>query len=152
MSRKWFGLLALGALFLGGCDDAPPPAPPPAAVAAAMPLEQQLASINAGVTVASDDIAVARFKSLLRQLDRTFRESPKEIADMSVKAQELLQEKGIRQDLVSIMEGLNTLFPAGKGYRFAEYSAAYVVLRDKGQTHDEAISGLRALVKGLGAS
>lgn len=113
-------------------------------------IEYMLATIDKGY-VSRDDISIARFRSLLQQLDVKFVESKKQIGDMSVTAQNLLKEEGVKESLMNIMEGMNQLFSGTpENLKYAEYASAYVVLRSKGQSHDEAIGGLRAILQGLG--
>ena len=115
-------------------------------------LEYKLATINAGGYVSKDHITVARFRSLLNQLSTTFVEDKQQIADMSVTAQNLLKKDGIQESLINIMEGMNQIFPRKiDNHKYAEYAAAYVILRSKGQSHTEAIRGLQALLRALGA-
>lgn len=114
-------------------------------------LEYQLATINAGGYVSRDHITVARFRSLLDQLSSTYIENKQQIADMSVKAQQLLKKDGVEENLLKIMEGLNQLFASRiENQKYAEYAAVYVTLRSKGQSHSEAIRGLQAILRGLG--
>jgi hypothetical protein len=114
------------------------------------PLEYQLASLNAKSMVASDHITVARFRSLLNQLDAAYVEDKQQIADMSVVAQQSMKRDGIDESLLNIMEGMNQLFSVKvTNQRYAEYAAAYVTLRDSGQSHAQAISGLQALLRRL---
>lgn len=113
--------------------------------------EYQLATINASGYVSKDHITVARFRSLLDQLSSTYVENKQQIADMSVKAQQLLKKDGVEESLLKIMEGLNQLFASRiENQKYAEYAAAYVTLRSKGQSHSEAIRGLQAILRGLG--
>lgn len=114
-------------------------------------LEYKLATINAKGYVSPDHLTVARFSRLLSQLSSTYVEDKQQIADMSVKAQQLLRDNGVEEDLLKIMEGLNQLFSRKiENQKYAEYASAYVTLRDKGQSHTEAINGLRALLQGIG--
>lgn len=114
-------------------------------------LEYQLATINAGGYISKDHITVARFRSLLGQLSLTYIESKQQIADMSVKAQQILKNNGIEENLLDIMEGLNQLFSRKiENQKYAEYVAAYVTLRSKGQSHTEAIRGLQAILHNMG--
>ena len=114
-------------------------------------LEYQLATINAGGYVSRNHITVARFRSLLDQLSSTYIENKQQIADMSVKAQQLLKKDGVEESLLKIMEGMNRLFASRiKNQKYAEYAVAYVSLRIKGQSHSEAIRGLQAILRGLG--
>lgn len=114
-------------------------------------IEYKLATINAGGYVSKDHITVARFRSLLDQLSATFVENKNQIADMSVTAQNLLRKEGIEESLLNIMEGMNKLFSRKiENQKYAEYAAAYVTLRSKGQSHTEAFRGLQAILRGLG--
>jgi hypothetical protein len=120
-------------------------------VQAKEPLEYQLASLNAKSMVASDHITVARFRSLLIQLDAFYVENQQDIGDMSVKAQQIMKKDGIDESLLNIMEGLNQVFVTKvENQRYAEYAAAYVTLRNSGQSHRQAISGLQGLMRRLG--
>jgi hypothetical protein len=110
-------------------------------------LEYKLASIEKGY-VSRDDIIIARFRSLLQQLDSTYIESKQQIADKTLKTQELLKDRGIKENLLNIMEGMNRLFSTSAGSRsYAEDLGRYIFLRNKGQSHNEAIEGLRALLQ-----
>ena len=121
------------------------------AVQASESLEYQLASINAGGYVSEDHITVARFRSLLNQLSSAYIENKQQIADMSVTAQQLLKKEGVAESILNIMEGMNQLFASRiENQKYAEYAAAYVTLRSKGQSHSQAIRGLRAILQGLG--
>jgi hypothetical protein len=96
------------------------------------------------------DVQTARFRSLLSQLTEKFVESEKEISDMTVKAQDLMKKEGTAESLVSIMEGMNQIFAAKvANQEYKQYVAPYVTLRSQGQSHDQAVSGLRALIGSL---
>ncbi len=116
-------------------------------------LEYKLATINAGGYVSKDNITVARFRSLLRQLELTFIENKQQIADMSVTAQNLLKKDGINESLLNIMEAMNQLFSRKiENQKYAEYASAYVTLRSKGQTHSQATRGLQAILRSMGVN
>lgn len=112
-------------------------------------LEYVLAILDAGQPIERADLRVARCKSLLKQLDETYVENPKEITNMTVGGRDLLEKEGIKQSLLPMMEAMNTLFIGHKGFKYSEYLGAYITLRNKGQKHDEAISSLKALIKAL---
>jgi hypothetical protein len=115
------------------------------------PLAYKLASIDAGYHVPEDHITVARFRSLLEQLSGKYIETDQQIANMTVKAQRLMRDEGVEEKLLNIMEGMNRLFVSEQpNMSYAEYASAYVVLRNKGQTHDETIKGLHDLLAALG--
>jgi hypothetical protein len=114
------------------------------------PLEQQLATIDDGY-VAADDIRVARFRNLLDQLSETSSSSKQQIADQTVKCQELLKDRGIKESLVNIMEGMNKVFASStQKKQYSEWLAAYVVLREKSTSHDDAIKSLESLGQAFG--
>ena len=114
------------------------------------PIEYKLAVIDAGGYVPKDHISVARFRSLLNQLSKTYIENSQEIADISVIAQNLLRQDGINESIKNIMEGLNVLFSVPvENQKYAEYAASYVTLRGKGYSHLEAINGLKAILKSM---
>ena len=115
--------------------------------AAGESMEYKLACIDGKC---GDKMVEARFRSLLHQLSSTYAENPEQIADMTVRAQQLLKEKGVSEKLLNIMEGMNQLFSRTKGLKYAEYAAAYITLRVQGQSHASAIRGLKALLQGLG--
>jgi len=113
-------------------------------------LEYKLAVINAGGYVSENHVTVARFRSLLNQLSNTYVENRQQIADSSVKAQEMLKDKGIEESLLNIMEGMNQLFLRKiENQKYSEYVVAYIVLRNKGESHREAIEGLKALIQAI---
>jgi hypothetical protein len=113
-------------------------------------LEYKLAVINAGFHVSNDHFTVNRFRTLLNELSYTYVENRQQIADMSVKAQQILKERGIKESLLNIMEGLNQIFTRKiENQKYAEYAAAYLTLRSKGESHRDAILGLKALVEAI---
>ncbi|MFW6172244.1 MAG: hypothetical protein ACOC5T_00665 [Elusimicrobiota bacterium] len=113
-------------------------------------LEYKLATIEKGY-VSRDDIIIRRFRSLLSQLSSSYVENKQQIADMTVKAQEILrEEEGIKESLLNMMEGMNQiLFQKVENQKYSEYMAAYMALRRKGQSHNEAIYGLKGIVETL---
>lgn len=114
-------------------------------------IEYKLACINAGKRVPRDHLTVARFKSLLQQLFHSYVEDKQQIADMSVKAQEILMEDGISENLITIMEGMNKIFYKSiENQKYANYISTYMTLRNKGFSHNEAIESLQDIVRSLG--
>jgi hypothetical protein len=110
-----------------------------------MKLEYKLATVDAGYRVQPDDISIARFGSLLDQLANKYVEDRIKIADVTVAAMNILREKGLREKLLNIMEGLNSIFYEPlQNQKYAQHVAIYVTLRNKGESHFGAVSGLRA--------
>ena len=116
------------------------------------PLEYQLAVVDAGSRVPRDHITVARFRSLLDQLSKTFVEDRRQIANMTVKARDILREDGIQEKMLTMMEGMNKLFwKPIPNQKYAEYITMYVMLRKKGESHQEAINDIASFLRSLGA-
>jgi len=114
-------------------------------------IEYKLATLDKGHVVSEDDVTIARFRSLLQQLDAKYADNKQGIADSTVVAQRLLREEGIEESLLNIMEGMNQLFLLELAeLKYTEYATAYVVLRTKGQSHHDAVKGLKALLQSLG--
>ena len=114
-------------------------------------LEYQLACINAGKQVKKDDLSVKRFRSILNQLSQTFIENKQQIADMSVKANQILKEDGISESLLNIMEGMNQIFYSKvDNQKYSEYIALYLTMRNKGQSHKQAINSIKAALQSFG--
>ena len=97
-----------------------------------------------------DPLKVNRYRSLLGQLDDSFVETPEQIADMSANAKAELGKEGIAESVLPIMEAMNIILPVPvANQKYAEYTAAYMTLRVKGQTHEQATSGLRAFLASI---
>jgi hypothetical protein len=136
-------LIALGLLL--GCSTIPPSTQVPP------PIEVILAQLQKGIGTSESDPLVKRFRMLLDNLDPKFVEDRKAIADLTVKAQQLLKENAINEPLDRIMEGVNTaMYAKVANQNYAEYAAAYLTLRQQGQSHDAAVNGLKALIQSLG--
>jgi len=116
-------------------------------------LAYKLATIDSPAGyVAEDDISVARFRSLLRQLSTMFVEDEQQIADMTAKARQMLRDDGIKESLLNMMEGMNQVFTKRiENQQYAEYITVYITLRRKGESHADAISGLQGILRAVGA-
>ena len=113
-------------------------------------LEYMLAAVNARGYVREDDITIRRFRTLLDQLDEKFVEGREQIGDMTVKGVQMLDQAGIEEKPLNIMEGLNSVFFTKiENQRYAEYVAIYVTAREKGMSHEEAIKDLRNIITAL---
>lgn len=121
---------------------------PEVVVPPSLSIAHELATIDAGGYVSEDDIRVVRFRSLLRQLTETYDLTAQQIADQTVKAQEMLRKEGVQDSLVDLMTGMNQLFSTRQeGKQYAEALASYVVLREKGTSPDDAFHTIQALAR-----
>lgn len=137
-TRQSATVFALSWLLLNGCSsDEPKTAPQP-----------ELAEILAFKdNVGNDATKVNRFRSLLSQLDEKYVEDRKGIASLAIVTQEMLQEEGVTESMLNIMEGLNrAMIVKLQNQQFIEYANAYRMLRIQGMSHDEAVDGLAAFL------
>ena len=60
---------------------------------------------------------------------------------------EILQQKGIEEKVMNIMEGMNQMFTGSSGNnKYADILGFYIALRDKGETHEKAVSDLKQTI------
>lgn len=92
-------------------------------------IEYKLAVINSGGFVEEDDETVQEFKGLLDKLEKKVANSTQDIADITVKTQEVLKGDGYNIELIQVMRDLNTAIPEGlEDVKLEEIAAAYIVL------------------------
>ena len=93
------------------------------------PFEKQLAFLNDPATPAAklDPVLVARFRSLLHQLTQTYSsEDEGQIANWTMKIQGGLESYGIKETLLNMMEGINSLsLRAARKATFKDFLTAY---------------------------
>jgi hypothetical protein len=119
----------------------------------AQSIAYKLATLEKDGYVSENDLMVKRFDNLLGQLDNKYVENEQQLGDMTYKAKQLLEERGIKESMIKMMEGMNLLFNQKlENQKYAEYISSYIVLRTKGQNHDEAVKGLQELLKSLGVN
>mgnify|MGYP006285401995 CR=1 FL=1 len=92
-------------------------------------LAYQLATINSGYVEEGDTI-VTRFEYLLDNIAFKTKNTRQEIADMSVRAAQILEEDyGVEVKLIDFMEGTNeSIPPDGPKMDYAEISAAMITM------------------------
>ena len=89
----------------------------------------KLASIDKGKIINRDDVSVNRFRYLLKTLDDKTSETKVQIADMTVKAQQILRDEyGKEVSLMFLMENVNDAIPSGANLKYAEIISAYILL------------------------
>lgn len=114
----------------------------------------RLAAFDNG-KVSVDSRSVKRFRSLISQLERKFSEGQDQMANMTIRAHQLLAEDGISESCEGIMGAINQtlsrrlLDKNGTNHqKYAEYIALYVVDRKAGLSSEEIIEGMRELTSG----
>lgn len=89
----------------------------------------KLASIDKDKIINRDDVLVNRFRYLLQILDDKTSETKVQIADMTVKAQQILRDEyGKEVSLLFLMENVNDAIPSGANVKYAEIISAYILL------------------------
>jgi len=112
-------------------------------------MEYMLACIDAGCYLPRDDDSIEKFRTLLQQLDVKFIEDETQIGDMSASTKFLLRDDGIQESILNIMEGMDQLF-SGKpeDMKYAECTSLYIGMRKKEYSHENAIKGIKMLLRG----
>ncbi|MBA7541371.1 hypothetical protein ES705_33683 [subsurface metagenome] len=89
----------------------------------------KLASIDKGKIINRDDVSVNRFRYLLQILDDKTSETKVQIADMTVKAQQILRDEyGKEVSLLFLMENVNDSIPSGANVKYAGIITAYLLM------------------------
>ena len=111
----------------------------------------KMAVVEKNGYVSENDLLVKRFDNLLQQLDKKYIDDKQQIADKTVTAKQILEEKGIKESMIKMMEGMNTIYDTKNKYKkYNEYLSCYLILRIQGRNHDETIKVLQSLLNSLG--
>lgn len=114
-------------------------------------LGYKIATIETGNYLSENDLIVKRYNSLLKQLDNKYVESENRISEMTLAAYQQLLDDGIKESMVNIMEGLNSVFSQKQpNIKYAEYVSIYVVMRKSGVSHYDTIKDIKALLNTFG--
>lgn len=110
-------------------------------------LEHKFAIVNAGHNIAVNDPSVSKSKELLYRASLDYGETELAIADMSVAASKHIKKDGINVSALDVLEAGALSYTAQPNPDYAETVSMYVVLRSGGQSHTEAILGLKGMFK-----
>lgn len=109
-----------------------------------LPLELKLATHWGD---SADPVKVNRYRELFAQLAETYVDPPQGIYESIIATRVILEKKGVSESLLNIMDGLNQILARPiPNQKIDTYVAAYVVLRNKGESHDAAVNDLRAVM------
>jgi hypothetical protein len=114
------------------------------------PIEKKLALLDSpGASLEDlDPILVNRFKTLLDAMTKVCEEDRAEIANWTTMAQRHLQNNGIVESLLNIMEGANMAYVSEFGrIKYKDLMSAYSTLRIKGMQHKEAVTWLHQFLE-----
>jgi hypothetical protein len=114
--------------------------------------EFMMASIDSHGSIAEDDVRVARYRTLLDLLLSKVGDNlpagneKQKIGSMLVETQEQLENRGISESMLNMMEGMNQLLHFGRTDLLSEHLAVYIGFRsDLGLSHAQAIDMMRRL-------
>jgi len=111
----------------------------------------KLAMVEKNGYVSENDKIVKRFDYLLTRLDNKYVDTKQEIADKTVKAKQLLEERGVKESMIKMMEGMNTLNEPKDTYKnYNEYLTIYIILRSNLSSHDETINSMKSSISLIG--
>lgn len=111
-------------------------------------LEYKLATVDANTYVKKDDIKIKRFRFLLDNLSIKYIEDEKKIADLTGWVTDELEKIGLKESLLNIMEGMNSLMPKNiDGQKYVEYTSLYIMLRKEGSTHSQVITRMSKITE-----
>jgi hypothetical protein len=114
-------------------------------------LAYKLAVIERNSFVDKDDLLVKRFNNLLNQLENKYMDSQQRISDATVAAKESLEKGGIKESMITLMEGMNTIYdPSNKSKKYHEYLGSYLIIRLQGRTHKETLLIFQQLLNEVG--
>jgi hypothetical protein len=147
-------LCGMGALMLSDKSTRPDPTAwtPASAPAAVSKGEDESPAMNLAILAGErdDTLKINRYKSLLSQLSNTYTDNEEHIAGTAYAVQGFLKDKGISETTLNVLEGLNSIFPGRvPNQKIDEWAKSYMILRDKGQSHEQAVAGLAALAGAL---
>lgn len=114
--------------------------------AAAEPTHILLATVDAGHPIKENSPEARRALRALQAVGPLCIEEQRRVADMAVVVVRKLRGEALDSRPVDVVEGLATILAfADKPRECASTLAMYATVRHSGQTHSEAIAGLRAL-------
>ena len=113
----------------------------------AMPLEQQVATIDAGRYIPSADSSVQRAKYLLSSTAKIYRISQAQAADVAAKGKEIIMKSGVEVGIMDILDGALTLCEMSCSLdELRSFVSYYATIRQTTkQSHQQAIHGLVVL-------
>lgn len=145
--KKLLWLLILISCALAGCGDDSASAST-VTDPRKMPIEYQLVFLSVGKKIPANDPSVEKTKQLLENASALYGQTQKEIADIAVKANGALGDKGIKESPIEILEATalaNGWLPMKGEYQ--TLTVTYMTMRVQGMTRAEAIVGLRNFLK-----
>lgn len=111
----------------------------------------QLATINAGQPISPSDPNIEKFENLIAALSSKYVEDKERIANITVKSHGMLKKEGISTSLLEIMDGMNQLVSERDTInKYPEFMAIYHTSRIAGDSHEDTILNIKALLRSLG--
>jgi hypothetical protein len=151
---KRVALVLFYALVLMACDTGSKPenvanAESERSVVESKSIEYKFALVNAGENIPNTDPSVVRSRELLDRAAMEYSETPELIADMSYAASKLGKEEGVNVTALEVLEAGAISYIGAGTPKYAEVISIYLSQRKSGQTHAEAIVGLKGILNAL---
>lgn len=143
-------VLVLAVLWMANSSPAPRRVPAYRPTVDCRSVECKLATIELARVVPETDPTVARFRGHLDRLDASYPETRLQIGDMTVMVRGTLEKSGIPVQLSTLLSGVEAIptLP-GAPQRYAEILAMYSTLRQRGFSHDSAVTGIASVTRSL---
>lgn len=107
----------------------------------------KLAMLDTGKSLTDGDLLSKRYSNIIHQLTLKYIESDERICDISVVGKRFLNKAGIDESMINIMEGILKLIDLKtRTKQYSENVSMYVVIRQNGNGHYEALSKLQDLL------
>lgn len=116
-------------------------------IISAQSIGAKLAMLDTGKPLTDSDLLSKRYTNILHQLTLKYIESDERICDISTVGKRLLNEAGIDESMINIMEGILKLQDLKtRTKKYSENVSMYVAARQNGNSHYEALSKLQDLL------
>lgn len=109
-------------------------------------IEYKFALVNAGVNIPESDPSVARSRELIDRAAIEYGETPELIADMSYAASKFIKKEGANVTALEILEAGAVSYIGAGTPKYSEVISMYITQRKGGQSHAEAIIGLKGIL------
>jgi hypothetical protein len=107
----------------------------------------KMAIIDTKKSYGEDDPLVKRYNNMFTQLSAKYVETEERIADMTLQAKNELEKIGLRESMISIMEGICRLTDRKtKSKKYADNVSCYLRFRAQGFDHSEALIKIQDLL------
>ncbi|MCJ7449358.1 MAG: hypothetical protein MUO72_16910 [Bacteroidales bacterium] len=107
----------------------------------------KMATVDTKKYYTETDPLVKRYNNMFNQLDVKYLETKDQIADMTVTAKNELENIGLSEPMINIMEGICRLTDTKtKSKRYSENVSCYIIFRSQGFNHSDTLKKMQDLL------